>query len=187
MSKIIDITNKRFGRWIVRYHVGSNDNHRAMWFCECDCGNTGLVNSHDLRSGHSQSCGCLSKQNIGIRSGKNDSGLKKLFRQYKKSAQVRNLSFELSLNVFIKLTSSDCFYCGVKPSKFSRKSSEIGIYIYNGIDRIDNKNGYELDNCVSCCESCNFLKKDLTFEDFFDRITIIYNNRFGEIYEQYKE
>lgn len=31
----------------------------VMWICECECGNTTLASSSDLRSGHKKSCGCF--------------------------------------------------------------------------------------------------------------------------------
>ena len=30
-----------------------------LYFCQCGCGNTGWFYSYKLRSGHTQSCGCL--------------------------------------------------------------------------------------------------------------------------------
>lgn len=31
----------------------------TFWICKCDCGNETIVQSSHLRSGHTQSCGCL--------------------------------------------------------------------------------------------------------------------------------
>lgn len=39
-----------------------------------------------------------------------------VYRTYKKSAADRGLEFELSLEQFISLALSDCYYCGSKPS-----------------------------------------------------------------------
>ena len=39
-----------------------------------------------------------------------------------------------------------------------------GQYLYNGIDRIDNKLGYIKGNMTPCCKICNHAKHDLTFE-----------------------
>ena len=37
---------------------------------------------------------------------------------------------------------------------------------YNGIDRVDNKIGYTLKNCVTCCKYCNNAKKDNDVDEF---------------------
>lgn len=59
----IDLTGQRFGRWTVLYRVQcsreDNTGHQTFWHCKCDCGKEKDVNSHLLRYGKSQSCGCL--------------------------------------------------------------------------------------------------------------------------------
>ena len=46
----------------------------------------------------------------------------------------------------------------------------------NGIDRLDSSKPYEVDNCVSCCSKCNYMKQDNTEQEFIDQIKKIYNN-----------
>lgn len=52
-----DLTNKRFGKLIVMYYVP-----RGKWHCKCDCGKEIDVDTRNLNSGHTQSCGCYQKQ-----------------------------------------------------------------------------------------------------------------------------
>src|SRR6476646_5999941 len=58
-----DITGQRFGRWNAlrrgEDHRTPNGTIKPMWWCRCDCGTERLVQSPDLRSGRSQSCGCF--------------------------------------------------------------------------------------------------------------------------------
>lgn len=56
-----DITGQRFGRLIVVKFIPMNerDNRDRQWLCKCDCGNYVQVNGTKLRSGHTNSCGCL--------------------------------------------------------------------------------------------------------------------------------
>lgn len=57
-----DETGKRYGRLTVLYR-DTNPEHskdgRAMWVCQCDCGNQVTVMGKLLRNGNTQSCGCL--------------------------------------------------------------------------------------------------------------------------------
>lgn len=53
MSRLNDITGKRFGKLLVLEYVG---NH--LWKCKCDCGNIAVVHSYNLRHGKSKSCRC---------------------------------------------------------------------------------------------------------------------------------
>lgn len=81
------------------------------------------------------------------------------YKQYAKAAQARNFTFSLDLQSFEKLLVSPCKYCGKTPE------SEDTL---NGIDRIDNRIGYEIDNVVSCCSTCNWAKRTTDVKDFID-------------------
>ena len=64
----IDITGMKFGKLTVLQRTGTANNGKAMWLCQCECGNTTTVNGTDLRLGATQSCGCLrSKSELYIR------------------------------------------------------------------------------------------------------------------------
>ena len=62
-SRIKDLTGQRFGRLVV---VGlapfRSKNRHVRWRCSCDCGNTTVVESTNLTSKHTKSCGCLKKE-----------------------------------------------------------------------------------------------------------------------------
>jgi len=61
MPNPIDLTGKRFGRFVVVRRAPNNKDGRTMWLCRCDCGNERIVLGKCLRNGHTQSCGCLNK------------------------------------------------------------------------------------------------------------------------------
>lgn len=56
-----DITGKTFGRLTVMYKTGIR-NGMMHWVCQCECGKEKEVCGNHLRTGHTQSCGCLSKE-----------------------------------------------------------------------------------------------------------------------------
>lgn len=58
MSKMVDLTGKRFGKLIVLERSGSK-NRKVAWKCKCDCGNYTVVASDKLQNGHTKSCGCF--------------------------------------------------------------------------------------------------------------------------------
>jgi len=53
-----NLKGKKFGRLTVL----SKGEGKSFWKCECKCGNIVTVRSDNLRSGRSQSCGCLRKR-----------------------------------------------------------------------------------------------------------------------------
>lgn len=57
MGKLKDLAGRRFGRLTPIEYVGSK-----KWKCICDCGNTTIVMTNNLRNGGTKSCGCLKKE-----------------------------------------------------------------------------------------------------------------------------
>ena len=161
---LIDLTGKRFGKWTIIRRVGSDKNGRAIWFCRCDCGVEKIVDSNHLRNGKSTSCGCYSREIHSIECGLFSK--RQVYGFYKRNAKRRNIPFELSFNEFIELTQQNCYYCGIEPSNTHISKHNNGDFIYNGLDRKDNTKGYTLSNIVSCCDQCNWAKRDLPYEEF---------------------
>lgn len=60
----IDLSGKRFDRLVVLSYdeEKSKVKGRTYWFCKCDCGKIISVNSTNLISGNSTSCGCKSSE-----------------------------------------------------------------------------------------------------------------------------
>lgn len=70
MGKVKDITGIRFGNLIAIQDTKKSDAHRnRIWLCQCDCGNMCEVSGNNLRTGHTQSCGCR-KQTVCAEIGK---------------------------------------------------------------------------------------------------------------------
>lgn len=87
--------------------------------------------------------------------------LKGQITHYLKSAKKRNLEFSLTDDDCILFFNKTCFYCG-------------DIYKGLGIDRIENDKGYIYSNCTPCCSNCNFMKRNLSLQDFKFQIEKIY-------------
>lgn len=68
-SRCKDMTGQRFGRLVVIRRNGTTQSpkcKKAMWECQCDCGNVVTVPGYTLRRGATRSCGCLMRE---MRSG----------------------------------------------------------------------------------------------------------------------
>lgn len=63
-SRTKSLVGKRFGRLIVLSDFFNKGYH--MCNCKCDCGNTVSVNSQNLKTGFTQSCGCLFRERISV-------------------------------------------------------------------------------------------------------------------------
>ena len=71
MSRCIDLTGQNFGYWHVIERAENDKNGRAMWLCECKCGNKKIVSGKVLRNGNSKSCGCYKSKVTSERMSKN--------------------------------------------------------------------------------------------------------------------
>ena len=56
-----DLTGQRFNKLLVLGPkiINTSKGRRTYWECLCDCGNHSIVNGANLRSGTTQSCGCM--------------------------------------------------------------------------------------------------------------------------------
>ena len=160
--KVINIVGKRFGKLVVVEFLGVKKRpkgieKRSYWKCLCDCGNFREVAVSDL-----QKVKCCRKC-----IGHPDQAARDAYGSYKATAKGRSLSFNLTFDEFLQISSQNCYYCNNVPSNTYRHRWGIqNHFIYQGIDRLNNNVGYELDNIVPCCEICNKAKRDLTIEQF---------------------
>ena len=146
MPKLIDLTGQIFGRLIVVRRIGEKDGH-AAWECKCDCGRYTVVNGRNLRSGATQSCGCLHNERLAIRSRIHGLTGTRLYRIW--HCMINRCTYE---------NSNDFPYYGGRGIKVCDKwkNSFKSFYDWamaNGyaegltIDRIDGNGNYEPSNC----------------------------------------
>lgn len=177
VARTIDLIGSKFGLLTIVSEVDGNDKKNitgrcSQWECLCDCGSKLVVPSNQLKSGRTKSCGCakpywISKK-VSSKSPIKDRVEKQLLREYKQSAFKRGYVFDLTQEHFVSLLYENCFYCGSEPSNCMTKTKITGVekHYFNGIDRLNNKIGYAIDNCVTCCKICNRAKNDMTIEEF---------------------
>lgn len=182
--KRLDLSGKRFGRLLVtgysHSHIQPSKQKRAIWDALCDCGNTIKVSTSALRSKNTKSCGCYFNEIIKsgarkIKSGEANFNYKYLSYKARAKNHKKNISFELTKEQFRSIIINNCFYCGQEPSMFHTSRSFNGLFISNGIDRIDSNIGYTINNSVPCCKLCNTMKNELNINDFYNHIKRIYS------------
>lgn len=62
MSKLIDLTGKRFSHVFVIKRAENAKFGATMWLCKCDCGKEFTTYGFSLRRGWTKSCGCFGKE-----------------------------------------------------------------------------------------------------------------------------
>ena len=79
MSRIVDMTGKRYGRWTV-IEKGKSQHGFAYWLCKCNCLRETvreIAGSH-LRVGSSTSCGCIQREKLAKRNVEDSPSRKKV-------------------------------------------------------------------------------------------------------------
>jgi len=180
LAKIHNIVGKKYGKLTVVEILNiHNGRMGAVWLCKCDCGKQKISAGYLLKRKTTNSCGCMKKGRKPTHiKNRIKAMLKLLYCQTVKRRQTtKGWKKLLSINKFIVLSLSPCYYCGdIGTASIKDRSSET-ILKYNGIDRKDNLIGYTNDNSVSCCKICNFAKHTLTEQEFLEHIIKIYNYR----------
>jgi len=180
----INRTGMRYGRLLVTSQAPSKHGY-ARWWCLCDCGKTKNVSGTCLQQGRIKSCGCLRKETCTLRVSLNseintlntgDAAFNQLYATYCNNAHIKGREFTITKEQFKEFTTSNCIYCGDGPKSIGKSSTEkTGVYLYNGIDRVDNNLGYTLGNCVTCCKTCNWMKRVQTQEEFYESCCKVVN------------
>lgn len=147
----MDIIGKRYGRLVVT-GITSDERYRKYASCTCDCGNSHQCSVSHLKSGHTQSCGCLAREYkeaelqlaaLERRSYTKSSYKAMMARCHYPKAPGYFKYGGVGITVCDRwrfgeggMSGWDCFYedMGPRPQGYS-------------IDRLDNTRGYDTDNC----------------------------------------
>jgi hypothetical protein len=183
-AKTIDITGNKYGELTVlgfdcfEYKGKRKD---AKWKCICSCGKeVSILKSNLKEKGGSRSCGCRHIADYKFKIP-GEANKRHVMKSYRKHATQNDREFHLSYDDMERLFQSNCYYCGSEPLSARKTLKSAFIYVYNGIDRVDNNKGYTLDNVVSCCKLCNFGKRNLSTDEFLTWIHKVYNYNFPEM------
>lgn len=109
--------------------------------------------------------GCKKCYNKSMRKVEDKSpAVNKAYQSLKANAKSRNITVEISKEEFYRIASKNCYWCDEPPSiKNPPKNWQRQVSL-SGIDRVDNKTGYTLNNSVACCYNCNRAKSDLPLD-----------------------
>lgn len=181
MRSNIQIGNT-YNQLTVLEFIGKSKFRELLYKCSCSCGNTTTVVANKLVKGSIKSCGHLRIEHarnlkLGTKLPDRLAVKRKLYNELLGNAAKRNLDVAISLNQFLFIINTNCFYCGASPKSISRTTNNVAETIeVNGIDRIDSSQGYIPSNIVSCCTDCNHAKFELSFNDFIDLVKNQYNH-----------
>lgn len=148
MGRPLQLAGKRFGRLVVASPADGWRPGKTYWLCRCDCGANVVVISNSLRSGATQSCGCLQRESVA--------------RTFQKHGQAKAGKATRTYRIWQNMLTR----CRNKNSAFWHRYGGRGISVCDrwndfgkflsdmgeaptdkSIDRINNDGHYEPSNC----------------------------------------
>lgn len=120
----------------------SADGKRNYWLCRCECGKFVVIESSKMRSGNTQSCGCLRSERISARRTSHGASTTTEYKSYNtawhrcNNPKMTGYSYYGGRGIEFRFTSFQEFldHVGLKPSPT------------HSIDRIDPDGHYEIGN-----------------------------------------
>lgn len=156
MGKFIDLSRQRFGRLVVLERA-ENIGTKTAWKCKCDCGNECIVFGTHLKSGHTQSCGCLQKERTSRARKKHGLAHTRTSRIW---SNMKNRCYNTKDSVYKYYGGRGIKVCDEWKDDFQafhEWAMSNGYADHLTIDRIDVNGNYEPSNCrwVSMKEQSN--------------------------------
>lgn len=138
-----DITGNKYGRLTV-LGLDSVRDRSSYWLCLCECGNEKIVRNDCLKSGNTQSCGCLNREPREVIHGLARTRLYRIYHAMKQRCYNSNA------NRYDRYGGRGILICAEWLNDFQTFAEWA---ISNGyadgltIDRINNDGNYEPSNC----------------------------------------
>lgn len=162
-SRCHDLTGQKFGKWTVLSKV--QHHQKVKWLCRCECGNESEIQPDSLtryKSTKCRSCGYVSFAFL-------DAVPNFYWTKVVIGAKQRNLPMEVSRKDCRELFDSQdgkCALTGVD-LYFGKSVREFKAGLSTAsLDRIDSSKGYVIGNIQWVHKIVNYMKMDLTQEEF---------------------
>jgi len=121
-------------------------NKKRYWLCRCDCGIEKIVESSNLRNGHSKSCGCLKNEMTGNRFRTHG---RRQTAEYRSWYAMKDRCLNNRCHAYKDYGGRGIRICPEWIKSFEKFYSDIGPKPseIHSIDRIDNAGNYTKKNC----------------------------------------
>lgn len=154
MGAFIDLTGHKYSKLKVIKRIGVR-NGSPLWKCKCECGKITNVTTRSLRSGNTESCGCIHKENLVKRNKDNSvhngsrTRLYGVWRGMKQRCHDKNnKDYKNYGERGIKVCDEWLNSFGIfKVWAINNGYEPNAEYFESTIDRIDNDKGYYPENC----------------------------------------
>jgi len=146
MSACIDLSGKIYGRLTVIKRLPNNKFKSAVWLCKCECGKEAEVETGNLKSGNTMSCGCIHSE---VLAAKNTTHGKSHLPEYRVWAAMRDRCYLTTCNVYHHYGGRGIKVCDRWRYSFENFIFDMGPRPSkkHSIERDDNDADYGPENC----------------------------------------
>jgi hypothetical protein len=153
--KVIDLTGRRFERWLVLSENGRNKAGGSRWLCLCKCGTIKTIDAKDLKTGDSKSCGCLLREKMTTHGLSKHSLYTVWCNMIGRCYRLSSISYKTYGDQGVSV----CPEWKENFISFYRWGLSTGWKEGLSIDRIENEGNYEPDNCQFISLGLNVVKQ----------------------------
>jgi hypothetical protein len=150
MTRLIDLTGRRFARLTVVRFAGWDKNRRnKRWECVCDCGGSTVATTSALQKGRSRSCGCLVREvNSALHGKHRESSWCEDTPEYSAWKHMKQRCSNPNTINFHNYGGRGIRVCSQWVNDYSQFLSDVGRRpsSAHSLDRIDNDGNYEPGN-----------------------------------------
>lgn len=176
-----DLTNKKFGLLtVIGVSIKRTKCNARNWDCICECGGKTTTQGYNLKRGNTKSCGCLnSEKNRGNKNptwkGYGEISASKFF-EYTRNAARRKLEFRITIQDLWEQFLKQNKQCAITKLPLTFPKTHGDRTATASLDRIDNNKGYTKNNIQWLHKEINYMKSDLSVEDFIKYCKLVSSN-----------
>ena len=139
LTRCINLTGQKFGRWLVIERAENSKRGKAMWRCSCRCGNVFVVVGGELRGGHSTQCKSCARTKHGKAYDRLYGIWKKMISRCQNEQAKDYVGYGgRGISICREWLNINTFFRWAYSNKYTKELT---------IDRIDNNGNYEPNNC----------------------------------------
>ena len=147
MRKFEDLSGMKFGKLLVIERDYSRK--KVYWKCQCECGNTAVVSSGNLKFGYTRSCGCIAKKRGHDQLFKHGESRVKNNQMYQTWLSMRRRCYDTKCKDYKRYGARGISICNEWADyiNFREWSLNNGFSPNLTLDRIDYNGNYTPENC----------------------------------------
>lgn len=146
MPKFQNLVGLKFNKLLVLEHAGKNPIGKHQYLCKCDCGNTTIARSEDIKSGNTKSCGCIRSEQLSQRNFKHGFAHTDMYNVW---STMKERCYNENSKAY-KNYGGRGIKLSLEWQDYTNFHNDMVLTYKKGlsIERVDNNKNYSKENCI---------------------------------------